>query len=234
MAQSSLSLISGVAEAPPRSPSFNVCAATWRWWRESCWRRSDCAQEGAASGAASEAGPFELAPPLSADQAASRPRSAASPNPSADDAFWRAAPAAACRCFRQHGETDLVGGIGECFLVLCFAMIAGHQRHPGLFHQRLGAGLRPHRFHHLGGRTDEHNPFGGTAACELGILRQEAVTRMDRVRARNLGGRNDVGNVGKSQLGNSQSEITLERSPSEQSQLDKSQLEIRNKFGGQS
>ncbi len=52
-----------------------------------------------------------------------------------------AAPAATGGGFHQHRETDLVGGLGQRRLVLGLAVIAGHQRHAGLFHQRLGAGF---------------------------------------------------------------------------------------------
>ena len=69
-----------------------------------------------------------------------------------------AAPAAAGGCLHQHRKTDPVGGLCQRRLVLGLAVIAGHQRHVGFFHQLLRAGLRAHRRHHLGGRTDEHQP----------------------------------------------------------------------------
>jgi hypothetical protein len=56
-----------------------------------------------------------------------------------------AAPAAAGGRLDQHREADLVGGLCQRCLVLGLAVIAGHQRHAGLFHQRLGARLRAHR-----------------------------------------------------------------------------------------
>ena len=90
-----------------------------------------------------------------------------------------AAPAAAGGRLHQHGETDLVGGLCQRCLVLRLAVIAGHQRHAGLFHQRLRARLRAHRRHHLGGRTDEHQSGIEASLRELGIFRQEAVAGMD-------------------------------------------------------
>ena len=67
-----------------------------------------------------------------------------------------AAAAAAGGRLDQNRKADPVGGLRQRRLVLGFAVIARHQRHAGLFHQHLGAGLRAHRPHHVGGRTDEH------------------------------------------------------------------------------
>ena len=67
-----------------------------------------------------------------------------------------AAPAASRRRLDQNGKTDLVGGLRQCRLVLGFAVIAGHQRHAGLFHQHFGARFRPHCGHHGSGGTDEY------------------------------------------------------------------------------
>ena len=94
-----------------------------------------------------------------------------------------AAPAAAGGRLHQHRKTDLVGGLGQRRLVLGLAVIAGHQRHAGLLHQRLGAGLRAHRRHHRGGRADEHQAGIETGLREFGIFRQEAVAGMHRLGA---------------------------------------------------
>lgn len=90
-----------------------------------------------------------------------------------------AAPAAAGRRLHQHREADPVGGVCQNRLILGLAVIAGHQRHAGLFHQRLGTGLRAHRGHHRGGRTDEHQPGIKASLREFGILRQKTVTGMN-------------------------------------------------------
>ena len=89
-----------------------------------------------------------------------------------------AAAAATGRRLDQHRKADLVGGLGQRRVVLSLAVIARHHRHAGLFHQRLGAGFRAHRDHHLGGRTDEHQPRIGAGPGKIGILRQEAVAGM--------------------------------------------------------
>src|SRR3546814_6088788 len=46
MAQSFLSLMSGVADPPPRSPCWSVWIASWRRWRLVCWSRIARAQAG--------------------------------------------------------------------------------------------------------------------------------------------------------------------------------------------
>ena len=94
-----------------------------------------------------------------------------------------AAAAAAGGRLHQHRKADLVGGLRERRLVLGLAVIAGHQRHAGLLHQRLGAGLRAHRRHHLGGRTDEDEAGLGAGLREFGIFGQEAVAGMHGFRA---------------------------------------------------
>ena len=89
-----------------------------------------------------------------------------------------AAAAAAGGGLDQHRKADLVGGLRQRRLVLGLAVIAGHQRHAGLFHQRFRAGLRAHRRHHRGGRADEHQPGIGAGLREFGIFRQKAVAGM--------------------------------------------------------
>ena len=89
-----------------------------------------------------------------------------------------AAPTAAGGRLHQHRKADLVGGLCQRRLVLRLAVIARHQRHAGLFHQRFGAGLRAHRGHHLGGRADEHQSGVQARLREFGIFRQKAVAGM--------------------------------------------------------
>ena len=89
-----------------------------------------------------------------------------------------AAAAAAGGGLDQNRKADLVGGLGQRRVVLGLAVIARHQRHAGLFHQRLGAGLGAHRRHHRGGRTDEHQPGIEARLREFGVLRQKTVAGM--------------------------------------------------------
>ncbi len=82
----------------------------------------------------------------------------------------------------QHRIADLIGfALQEC-RVLVVAVIARHHRHAGLFHQRLGAVLQPHRQHRGRRRPDEDNAGLGAGRREGGVFRQEAVTGMDAVR----------------------------------------------------
>ena len=55
----------------------------------------------------------------------------------------------------QHRIADLVGLLLEEFRLLLVAVIAGHHRHAGLRHQRLGAVLQPHGADRGRRRADE-------------------------------------------------------------------------------
>ena len=94
-----------------------------------------------------------------------------------------ATPAATRRRLDQNGKTDLVGGLGERRLVLGLAVIAGHQRHAGLFHQHFRARFRAHCGHHGSAGTDEYQSGIGASLREFGILRKESIARMHGFRA---------------------------------------------------
>ena len=81
----------------------------------------------------------------------------------------------------QHRIADLVGLLLEELRVLPLAVIAGHDRHAGLLHQRLGLVLQPHGADRGRRRTDEHDAGRGARFGELRVLRQEAVAGMDAV-----------------------------------------------------
>jgi hypothetical protein len=83
----------------------------------------------------------------------------------------------------QHRVADAIGFLLERRGVLRGAVIAGHQRHAGLFHQRLCGALRSHRLDRASRRTDEHHPGLPASLRKLRVLGQEAVTGMDRLRA---------------------------------------------------
>ena len=91
--------------------------------------------------------------------------------------------AAAGRGLDEDGVADLVGfGLQERRL-LPVAVVAGHQRHAGLLHQRLGRALGAHRANRIRRRADEH--YAGLGACggEVRVLRQEPVAGVDGLRA---------------------------------------------------
>ena len=77
-----------------------------------------------------------------------------------------AAAAAAGRRLDQHRIADLVGLLLEEFRVLPLAVIAGHDRHAGLLHQRLGAVLQPHGADRRGGGPTKTNPACAQASAK--------------------------------------------------------------------
>nr|GEU28319.1 conserved hypothetical protein [Tanacetum cinerariifolium] len=91
--------------------------------------------------------------------------------------------AAAGRRLEQHRVADAVGLRLQEVGVLALAVVAGHQGHVGLLHQRLGGGLGAHRAHGRCGRTDEHQSGLRAGVGKVGVLGQETVTGVDRLRA---------------------------------------------------
>src|SRR5262245_32958601 len=83
---------------------------------------------------------------------------------------------------------DLVGLLFEEFRFLPLTVIPGNDRDVGLLHESLGAVFQTHRTDGLGWRTDKDDAGVKTCLREIGILRQEAVTRMNALRACRLGG----------------------------------------------
>jgi hypothetical protein len=71
--------------------------------------------------------------------------------------------------------------------VVVVAVVARHQRHAGLFHQRLAADLLPMAAMAAGRRADEDEPGLGAGLGEVLVLAQEAVARVDGLRAGGLG-----------------------------------------------
>ena len=96
--------------------------------------------------------------------------------------------AAAGHRLDQHRIADLVGFFLEEFRLLPVAVIAGHHRHAGLLHQRLGAALEAHGADRRGRRADENDAGVDAGLREIGVLREKAVAGMDAVGARRLGG----------------------------------------------
>ena len=80
-------------------------------------------------------------------------------------------------------------------IALLCAVIAGHQRHAGLCHQRFRLGFRAHGADRGRGRTDEDDAGGLASGGEIGVLRQEAVAGMDRLRAALLRGIDDARDI---------------------------------------
>ena len=90
----------------------------------------------------------------------------------ADDAHAAAAPA--CRRLDQQWQVRLAGGLhGD----------RSQHRHARSLHQLLRRDLRPHRLDRGGRRADPDEPGVDDGASELGVLGEEAVAGVDRVRA---------------------------------------------------
>ncbi len=103
-----------------------------------------------------------------------------------------AAPAAAGHRLDHHGVADLPRFRRQRFRILLVALVAGHDRHAGLdgdlFRGRLAA-ERPHR---LRRRADEDEAGSFHRFGKIGVLRQEAIARMDGLGSRRLGGGDDL------------------------------------------
>ena len=91
----------------------------------------------------------------------------------------------------QHRVADPRGLRRQMVRVLIRAVIAGHDRHARLLHQRLGRVLEAHRPDRRRRRPDEDQPRRHHRIDEVGVLGQEAIARMDRLRAGGLGRRDD-------------------------------------------
>ena len=75
---------------------------------------------------------------------------------------------------------------------LVVAVIARHQRHLRFRHQRLGFALAAHGADGGRRRADKDDLRLGAGLGEGGVLRQEAIARMDRLGAGPLGGLDDA------------------------------------------
>ena len=106
-----------------------------------------------------------------------------------------AAPAAAGNRLDDDREADAGGLVGKEVGLLTLAVVTRQQRHGGFFHQRLGRGFRSHGAHRRGRRTDEDDPGVGAGLGEGGVLRQEAVSGMDRLGTGGAGGFDDPRDV---------------------------------------
>jgi len=92
----------------------------------------------------------------------------------------------------QHRPADALRLAGKKRRFLVVAVVAGDERHAGPFHQRLGRRLGTHGADGSHGRADEDESRCGAGLREVLVLRQEAVARMDGLRACLLRGSNDA------------------------------------------
>ena len=96
--------------------------------------------------------------------------------------------AAARHGLDQHGPADVARRLQQDGVALVLALVARHHGHARLDHRALGGVLEAHRADRLGRRADEDEARRLHRLHEAGVLRQEAVARMDRLRPRGLRG----------------------------------------------
>ena len=92
----------------------------------------------------------------------------------------------------ERGVADAVGLALQQGRFLVAAVVTRHQRHAGLLHQLFGLGLEAHRENGRGRRANEGDAGVGAGVGEGVVLAQEAVARVDGLRARGLGGLDDA------------------------------------------
>ena len=102
-----------------------------------------------------------------------------------------AAPAAACRGLDQHREADVLGRLEGLFLGGHRPVGAGDHGDAGVLDHLFGGDLVAHHLDVLGLGTDEGEAVGADDLGEPGVFRQEAVARVDALRAGDLGGGDD-------------------------------------------
>ncbi len=94
----------------------------------------------------------------------------------------------------QHRVADARGLAGQQVGAVVVTVVAGHQRHAGGFHQRLGGRLAAHGGDGAGRRADEGDAGRRAGFGKSRVLRQETVTRMHRLGPGGLGcGQDAVG-----------------------------------------
>ena len=117
----------------------------------------------------------------------------------ADDAH--AATASARRCLQDHGVADLLGRLRRGRLVGNNAVRARNRRQAVLRQQRAHRSLALEALEHLGRRADKGKAVRGCSLGECGVLREEAVSRVNSIaprgeRCRDHGRRREVAALG--------------------------------------
>ena len=94
---------------------------------------------------------------------------------------------ATCCGFERNRIADGLGGNLGRGCIIDRIHKARHHRHAGFLHATTTLDLVAHRFDGLGGRPDPHQTCFAHSARKVGVLGQEAVARVNRLRARLLG-----------------------------------------------
>jgi hypothetical protein len=91
----------------------------------------------------------------------------------------------------EHRVADASSLALEHSGVLIGAVVAGHERHAGFFHQLFGCRLEPHRANRAGGRADEGKARFLASLGKVFVLAQKAVAGVNGLCAVCLGSGND-------------------------------------------
>ena len=121
------------------------------------------------------------------------------------------AASAAMRRLDHHRPAELLGDPQRLGLARHRLRAAGENRHPSTLGEVAGGGLVAERLEELHPRADERDPRRQAGRGKLGILREEAVARVDRVYAVRLGQRHDPieVEVGADRLAGTADEVRL-------------------------
>ncbi len=79
----------------------------------------------------------------------------------------------------QHRIADFPCPVGKKGCILLFAVVAGHDRYAGSFHESLGRVLETHGANCGRRRPDEYHACFCDSLREIGVLRQETIARMN-------------------------------------------------------
>ncbi|SPF81546.1 hypothetical protein PRI8871_03370 [Pseudoprimorskyibacter insulae] len=108
------------------------------------------------------------------------------------------ATAAAPAGFQHQGIADFGGFLGDGGEIIAQNFGGGNDRHARLDRHAAGRGLVAKRAHGFGFGADKGDAIGGAGVHEIGVFRQQAIARMDRIRTAFLG---NTDNLGDRQIG---------------------------------
>ena len=100
--------------------------------------------------------------------------------------------ATACAGLDEHGVANAVGFALQQLGVLVAAVVAGHQRHTGFFHELLGFGLQPHGADGAGGWPNKGQPCLRAGIGKVFVFAQKTIAGVNGLRASLLGGVKDT------------------------------------------
>ncbi len=103
-----------------------------------------------------------------------------------------AATAAPPGRLEHQGIADLLGLLRDLVEIVAQNLGGGNHRHTGLNRHLAGAGLVTKGAHGFGLGTDKGDAGGSAGVHEIGVFRQQAIPRVDRICARGLGNADDL------------------------------------------